>query len=51
MQEKKRKHFLKKLDNGFKSIKDKENKILEEEKNNSTKKIISSDEIKKKLQN
>jgi len=43
--------FLKKkLDNGFKNIKDKESKILEEEKKIiQQKKIISSDEYKKKV--
>ena len=48
---KKAQTFLKKkLDNGFKSIKDKENKILEEEKKIiQQKKIISSDEYKKKV--
>ena len=47
---KKAQTFLKKkLDDGFKNIKSKENKILEEEKNNSTKKIISSDEYKIKV--
>jgi len=48
---KKAQTFLKKkLDNGFKSIKNKENKILEEEKKIiQQKKIISSDEYKKKV--
>ena len=48
---KKAQTFLKKkLENGFKSIKDKENKILEEEKKIiQQKKIISSDEYKKKV--
>ena len=43
-------YLKKKLDNGFKSIKDKEKKILEEEKKIiQQKKIISSDEYKKKV--
>tara|TARA_B100000963_G_scaffold320765_1_gene303546 strand:+ start:889 stop:1404 length:516 start_codon:yes stop_codon:yes gene_type:complete len=48
---KKAQTFLKKkLDNGFKSIKEKENKILEEEKKIiQQKKIISSDEYRKKV--
>ena len=48
---KKAQTFLKKkLENGFKNIKNKENKILEEEKKIiQQKKIISSDEYKKKV--
>ena len=47
---KKAQEFLKnKLENGIKILKKKKNNIQDEEKNYSTKKIISAEEYKKKL--
>ena len=46
---KKTQDFLKKLDNGFKGINKKEKNILEEEKINSAKKVLATDEYKKSL--
>ena len=49
---KKAQTFLKnKLDKGVKNLRTEKTKILEEEKINTTKKILDQDEYKKKLQN